>query len=502
MSKSHGKSKLSPTRLSITLFLFISISCQNGATFDDRPQELPPPVLSRLETTLPGISTDRISFEILQETPQTIYEIEIEDTDRIKYWLVVTDEGEIEEKREEGELSVRNGQLFREEEPFSVQAIHRPVSANSELYPDEFRKSVYALSEVGANTLAFDFSGVDWRKATISDEAARHLHNLVAELLEYRLAGVCRVLATDFPRETADRSRAIQAAGKLFRDEPQLIYWIDGANAESLVAELRHVAPKLVVAGPGGIVGIEDPTTGLLDRELVLWRRPFSEFEPGLHHVLLVDAPESYQFLEKKNRRPIENEPIQFDTSILKLEEREQGFVPLFDGQSLRGWTSINEGEESFVVSNGSIEWVRRGAGAIQFHRRFGNFILRFEYRICEGGNSGIHLRSPRANRASRIGFEVQLFGDFGQPPTKQGTGAIYSVIAPTENASLPAGHWNSVEIRTSGPLVKVEINGKLVQDVDFDTYPELRHRLRTGFIRLTDHGDYVSYRNIRIKEL
>ena len=52
------------------------------------------------------------------------------------------------------------------------------------------------------------------------------------------------------------------------------------------------------------------------------------------------------------------------------------------------------------------------------------------------------------------------------------------------------------------GAFVKVTLNDKVVQNVNFDSYPELKDRLRRGFIRLTDHGDYVAFRNIRIREL
>jgi hypothetical protein len=211
---------------------------------------------------------------------------------------------------------------------------------------------------------------------------------------------------------------------------------------------------------------------------------------------------ENLGFLDRKNRFPAEFEPWSYDDVLLPDDERRDRFKPMFDGITLKGWTSVREGETSFVARDGMIEWVRKGAGAIQFQRRFSDFVLRFEYKISKGGNSGVHLRSPRANRASRIGFEVQLLGDYGERPSKGGTGAIYSVIAPVENASKPAGEWNSVEVTANGALVKVTLNEKVVQNVNFDAYPELKDRLRRGFIRLTDHGDYVAFRNIRIKEL
>ncbi len=134
--------------------------------------------------------------------------------------------------------------------------------------------------------------------------------------------------------------------------------------------------------------------------------------------------------------------------------------------------------------------------------KRFGDFILRLDYRIEKNGNSGVQVRCPRSHRASKVGFEVQILGDYGAEPSKSSTGSIYYSIAPTANASKPSMEWNSMEITCDGPKVKVILNGQTVQDLNFDDYEDLKYRLRDGFIYLTDHGADVAYRNIRIKEL
>ena len=127
---------------------------------------------------------------------------------------------------------------------------------------------------------------------------------------------------------------------------------------------------------------------------------------------------------------------------------------------------------------------------------------LCLEWKIEEGGNSGIFLRAPRAARCSRIGMEFQLRGDHGREPTDDSTGAIYDVLAPVVNAGRPAGEWNEVEILLDGTYLKATLNGQIVHDIDFHDHPGLQFRLRRGFIGLQDHGNYVAFRNIRLLRL
>jgi len=78
----------------------------------------------------------------------------------------------------------------------------------------------------------------------------------------------------------------------------------------------------------------------------------------------------------------------------------------------------------------------------------------------------------------------------------------VYDVLPPKLNAAKPAGEWNTLEIMFTGPMLKATLNGKIVQDVNFDEHEELKYRLRRGFIGLQDHAHYVAFRNIRIKKL
>jgi hypothetical protein len=185
------------------------------------------------------------------------------------------------------------------------------------------------------------------------------------------------------------------------------------------------------------------------------------------------------------------------------VREQGEGFVPLFGEHDLKGWWYFGDNTAGFHVSDyGYLEWAERGGGALMTDRRYGDFILRLEYKILKGGNSGIYLRAPRNCRQSYIGMEFQIQGDAGEKPKDDGTGALYKQLAPLKNAARPGPEWNSLEITLQGTHLRAVLNGEVVQDTDLAGHDDLKYRLQRGFIGLQDHGNYVAFRKIRIKEL
>jgi len=185
------------------------------------------------------------------------------------------------------------------------------------------------------------------------------------------------------------------------------------------------------------------------------------------------------------------------------------GFQPLFDGRTLAGWRVVGQG--AWLVRDGEIACPGTGGSWLRTERQYGSFRLRLEYRIPPGANSGIFVRVPENGRSSRQGFEVQILDDFGKPPSVTGTGSLYQVVAPTVNASRPAGEWNEMEITCDGPRIRIVLNGVAVIDTRADDAalnaaravlfkPALRSR--RGYIGLQDHGAGVRFRNLRIHEL
>ena len=74
---------------------------------------------------------------------------------------------------------------------------------------------------------------------------------------------------------------------------------------------------------------------------------------------------------------------------------KEDGFVSLFDGKSLNGWITINKTGQGYLVKNGILICPATGGGNLFSVKEYSNFVLRFEFRLQEGSNNGVGIRSP-----------------------------------------------------------------------------------------------------------
>jgi len=180
---------------------------------------------------------------------------------------------------------------------------------------------------------------------------------------------------------------------------------------------------------------------------------------------------------------------------------REIGFRPLFNGKDLTGWQPMGK-RECWRVEDGKIVCHPGGGFWLRTRRQYENFVLRVEYKIAKGGNSGIFFRSALQGNPAYTGMESQILDDYGRPPAINTSGAIYGSLAPRRNMSRPPGQWNYVEITCDGPLVRIWMNGETIVETRMDEHPNLRKRVRRGFIGMQDHGARVEFRNIRLRRL
>ncbi len=199
-------------------------------------------------------------------------------------------------------------------------------------------------------------------------------------------------------------------------------------------------------------------------------------------------------------------------------KERDEGFVSLFDGKSLEGWQRYSSSgekvparESAFSVRDGTIYCSGRGRDYwLSPRRMYRDFVLRMQYKIGKGANSGIFLRAPGTARPAYTGFEVQIIDDFGQEPTNHTSGAIYDVLTPMRNMSRKPGEWNDVEITCNGSHVIVVWNGFKVIDANFSQLTEPIGKFdfayskmpRQGRIGVQNHGGELWFRSVRIKPL
>ncbi len=207
------------------------------------------------------------------------------------------------------------------------------------------------------------------------------------------------------------------------------------------------------------------------------------------------------------------NSPLFFrNIFIRELPQQRLLFAgSLFNGTDLAGWKIVDGKEGSWQVVDGILRVHSGDGGWLSTVREFGNFQLDLDFRVPEGGNSGVFIRSPRQGDPAYTGMEIQVLDDsaaqYATLKPWQYTGSIYGVQAPSIRATRKANEWQHMQILADSAHVMVTLNDHKIIDTDLilhmdkePIHPGLKRR--TGFIGLQNHGSEVEYRSIRIKEL
>jgi len=209
-------------------------------------------------------------------------------------------------------------------------------------------------------------------------------------------------------------------------------------------------------------------------------------------------------------------------TNALAPDEAAEGFVLLFDGTSLDAWRGYGRDDvpAGWSAIDGTLAY-RPGVegGDIITRETYSAFDLRLEWRLGEGGNSGVFfgvVEGPR--RTYESGPEMQILDNAGHPDGANpltSAGSNYALHAPSADMTRPLGEWNVARIVREGDHVRQWLNGTLVVEYDLGTadwealvaeskfaqWPDYGVH-REGHIGLQDHGNPVSFRNIRIRRL
>lgn len=234
--------------------------------------------------------------------------------------------------------------------------------------------------------------------------------------------------------------------------------------------------------------------------------------------------------------------PELWDRHELPIDKK--GFITIFDGKTLAGWRGYGKSyvPSKWKVQDGAIfldSKAKGEGGDIIFAHQFGpNFEFEMEWKIAEGGNSGIfYLAREVANAKGGLepiyisAPECQVLDNERHPDAKLGkdgnrmSSSLYDMIPAKPQNAKPAGQWNKVRVRVEDGHVQhfqndVEVLSydlwtpewtALLQDSKFSekSWPTAFDLLnncggpeRKGFIGVQDHGDNVWYRNIKVKEL
>jgi hypothetical protein len=202
---------------------------------------------------------------------------------------------------------------------------------------------------------------------------------------------------------------------------------------------------------------------------------------------------------------------------MLTAKEKSEGWISLFDGETLTGWAATGK-DEGWTVDDGAILCTVKGGGYLYTLEQYEDFVLSIDFNIDPGVNSGVFVRWSDLKDPVNTGIEMQVLDTYGREnPGTHDCGAIYDLVAPSKQTCKPAGEWNTAVITCDKSLIAVELNGEKIAEMDMDkwTTPGMnpdgtknkykyawKDMPRKGHIGLQDHGGKVWFRNIKLKQL
>ena len=214
---------------------------------------------------------------------------------------------------------------------------------------------------------------------------------------------------------------------------------------------------------------------------------------------------------------------------IVTKKEAISDWIILFDGTSYDNWRGYltDDMYSEWTIEDSAMVFTpsEEGGRNIITKDTYTNFVLSLEWKISEGGNSGVFwsvFEDPKYNEAYQTGPEIQVLDNERHPDAKANpkfhqAGALYDLVQPEQDVCKPAGEWNlcvlSINHKTNQgsvtlngtEIVKFPVHGEewdaLVDNSKFKGWEGFGEH-QTGHIGLQDHSDKVWFKNIKIKNL
>ena len=183
----------------------------------------------------------------------------------------------------------------------------------------------------------------------------------------------------------------------------------------------------------------------------------------------------------------------------------------MFNGSDLAGWQRVGGKPDAWGVEDGVLVARKGGGGWLACQREYSDYLIELDFRLPPGGNSGVFLRPPLEGNPAFEGMEVQVLDDeapqYANLKPWQYCASIYSIAAPEQRVSRPAGSWHALRVLCAGRLVMVWLNGICVARANLDDHSDKAERI-PGLRRVSGHPGLqnehgpIEFRNLRIKDL
>ena len=235
---------------------------------------------------------------------------------------------------------------------------------------------------------------------------------------------------------------------------------------------------------------------------------------------------------QKKSSKKAAAEPAPVEIctdNILTDQEKREGWELLWDGKTYDGCVSPTKGvfpTDGWTIEDNQLKLITTSGFStndIQTTKKYKNFILKIDFMLTEGCNSGIKYSNQliTGKFPMIVGCEYQILDDDTHPDAKLGVkgnrklGSLYDVIPAPEEKKVDKTGWNTAMIIINNDHVEHWLNGEKLLEYDRNTrefnaliayskykdYPNFGN-IEDTTILLQDHGSHVYFKNLKIKEL
>ena len=180
------------------------------------------------------------------------------------------------------------------------------------------------------------------------------------------------------------------------------------------------------------------------------------------------------------------------------------GFLNLFNGRNLDGWTIMGH-PAGWSVQDGIIRSEGlRGGDWLRFNEPQSDFVLKLGWKVSGNGNSGVYIRAAEEGRPWETGYEIQISNE--PRDDLHCTCSLYGYAAVDPRPDESADTWHTFEIHVQGPRITVFSDGIKCTELDQSESEAAREKPLAGFVGIQDahagEGSYVEFRNIQLKLL